>query len=141
MTLLNTRSPTALGKPLLLALGVAVLVLAGCSGDTGKKGPEGPTGIPGPPGPPAGGYSPIATAKEIVASIAFVSLSSDGKVQVDVRLANELGQPLAGLPAQNIRFVLARLEPGVNNSPSTWHAITRRVEAFPGRLRRSRRNT
>jgi OmcA/MtrC family decaheme c-type cytochrome len=132
MTLLNTRSATALGKWLLLSLGIAALVLAGCSGDTGKKGPEGPTGIPGPPGPPAGGYSPIATAKEIVASIAFVSLAADGKVQVDVRLANELGQPLAGLPAQNIRFVLARLEPGVNNSPSTWHAITRRVEAFPG---------
>ena len=37
-----------------------------------------------------------------------------------------------GLPAGNIRFVLARLEPAVNGKSSTWHAITRRTEAFPG---------
>ena len=39
---------------------------------------------------------------------------------------------MAGLPAGNIRFVLARLEPEVNGKSSTWRAITRRTEAFPG---------
>ena len=51
---------------------------------------------------------------------------------VEVRLANESDEPLAGLPAASIAFVLARLEPAVNGKSSTWHAITRRTEAFPG---------
>ena len=37
-----------------------------------------------------------------------------------------------GLPAGNIRFVVARLEPAANGKSSTWHAMTRRIEAFPG---------
>ena len=47
-------------------------------------------------------------------------------------LRDERNFSLKGLPAANISFVLARLEPAANGGSSTWHAITRRTEAFPG---------
>lgn len=114
-------------------LACAVLALAACSGDRGTTGSEGPGGPVGPPGtPPAGGGVPITTAKLIKSSIVSATVPDDGKPVIEVRLVNEMNQPLVGLPAANISFVLARLEPGVNGKSSTWHAITRRTETFPG---------
>jgi OmcA/MtrC family decaheme c-type cytochrome len=130
MTLLNARQPVR--TPGLAVVACALLALAGCTGDTLKNGPEGPTGPVGPPGPPAGGGVPVGSAKFINASIASVTVPDDGRPVVEVRLTNESDQPLAGLPAASISFVLARLEPASNGKSSTWHAITRRTETFPG---------
>jgi OmcA/MtrC family decaheme c-type cytochrome len=51
---------------------------------------------------------------------------------VEVYLKDDNNFSLTGLTADSIRFVLARLEPAQNGASSTWHALTRRVEAFPG---------
>jgi OmcA/MtrC family decaheme c-type cytochrome len=106
--------------------------LAACTGESGKTGNEGPPGSEGPPGQPPTGTNPVASAKAINAAITSVTVPDDGKPVVEVRLTNESGTPLGGLTAGSIRFVLARLEPGVNGSSSTWHAVTRLTEAFPG---------
>ncbi len=133
MTLPNAREPVRSSPRWLPVLACAALALAACSGDTPKNGGEGPTGPVGPPGPPpSGGGVSVASAKFINTSIASVTLPEDGRPVVEVRLTNELDQPLAGLPAASINFVLARLEPAVNGKSSSWHAITRRTEAFPG---------
>ncbi|MDH5175500.1 MAG: OmcA/MtrC family decaheme c-type cytochrome [Gammaproteobacteria bacterium] len=110
---------------------VAAFGLAACTGGSGGPGPQGPQG---PDGPPGGGTpaAPISTANEIVARINRVTILDDGRPFVEVYLRDERGRPLTGLPAGNIRFVLARLEPAVNGKSSTWHAITRKTEAFPG---------
>jgi OmcA/MtrC family decaheme c-type cytochrome len=110
---------------------MAAIGLAACTGGSGDEGPEGPTGPVGPPGgsKPA---APISTANEIVAKINRVEVLDDGRAKIEVFLKDERDRPLTGLPAGNIRFVIARLEPAVNGKSSTWHAITRRTEAFPG---------
>jgi OmcA/MtrC family decaheme c-type cytochrome len=132
MTSLNVRQSVRTARPWLLLLACAALGLAACSGNTGKSGPEGPPGPVGPPGPSPEGGLPVASAKLIKASIVGVTLPEDGKPVIEVRLYNEDDKPLAGLPAGNIRFVLARLEPGNNGKSSTWHAVTRKTDAFPG---------
>jgi OmcA/MtrC family decaheme c-type cytochrome len=75
---------------------------------------------------------PVASAKFIRSSIVSATIPEDGKPIIEVRLENESGQPLIGLQAANISFVLARLEPGINGKSNGWRAITRRTEAFPG---------
>jgi OmcA/MtrC family decaheme c-type cytochrome len=85
-----------------------------------------------PPGPGSGAAIPITSATTIVAAITRVTVPDDGKPVVELYLRDENNFSLRGLPAANIRFVLARLEPAVNGASSTWHAITRRTEAFPG---------
>jgi OmcA/MtrC family decaheme c-type cytochrome len=134
MTLLNARQlvrPRARWVPLLAC---AALAVAACSGDNPKDGSEGPAGPSGPPGPPpSGGGVPVSSAQSITASIVTADVPEDGRPIIEVRLTNEAGQPLVGLPAANISFALARLEPGVNGKSSTWHAITRRTDAFPGK--------
>jgi len=132
MILLNAREPVRYSPRWIPLLACAALALAACSGDTLKNGPEGPTGPTGPSGPPSGGGVPVASAQFIKTSIASVTVPEDGKPVVEVRLLNELDQPLAGLPAASINFVLARLEPGVTGKSSSWRAITRRTETFPG---------
>jgi len=121
-------------KPCLLLLALAALGLAACEGDTMKRGEPGPSGPTGPSGPPAGSTSPqpIGSAESIVAKITAVTVPDDGRPVVDVFLVDQENRPLAGLPAGNIRFVLARLEPGVNGKSNSWRAITRRTESFPG---------
>ena len=131
MTSLTVRQPGRSARPWLLLLACAAFGLAACSGNNGKSGPEGSPGPGGPPGPSPEGGLPVSSAKVIKASIVGVTVPDDGKPVLEVRLANELGSPLSGLPAGNIRFVLARLEPGNNGKSSTWHAITRTTEAFP----------
>ncbi len=125
----NWNSPTSRALALTAAL-AASLLLGACTGSGGDEGPSGP---PGPEGPPGGGTPvTIVSATSITARINRVTIPDDGRPVVDVFLADEFGRPLTGLPAGNIRFVLARLEPAANGRSSTWHALTRRTEPFPG---------
>lgn len=120
-------------RPALLALlTLAVLGLAACEGDTPRTGAEGPTGPGGSGGPPGGSAVVIGYSKVIRATITGVQVPEDGRPVVDLYLVDENGQKLRGLPAGSVGFVLARLEPAVNGKSTTWRAITRRTEAFPG---------
>jgi len=100
---------------LLLLLSLAA---AGC-GDSGSKavaGPPGPPGAggpPGPPGPPGGsGGVPIDSADRINITVTSVTVPAGGGAPVvDFRLSNDLTQGLVGLPATDVRFVLAELSP------------------------------
>jgi len=133
MTVFTARQPVLPSPRWAALLACAALALAACSGDNPDTGSAGPTGPSGPPGPPpSGGGVPVASAQFIRSSIVSATVPEDGKPIVEVRLENEAGQPLNGLAAANISFVLARLEPGVNGKGSAWHAITRRTEPFPG---------
>jgi OmcA/MtrC family decaheme c-type cytochrome len=133
MTLLNDRELARPSPRWVALLACAAVALAACSGDDARNGADGPTGPVGPPGPPpAGGGVPVTSAQFIRSSIVSATVPEDGKPVIEVRLENEAGQPLNGLAAANISFVLARLEPGVNGKSSAWQAITRRTEAFPG---------
>ncbi|HET7202684.1 MAG TPA: OmcA/MtrC family decaheme c-type cytochrome [Steroidobacteraceae bacterium] len=118
---------------LLASLGLCGLGLAGCSGDEGKQA-ERPTTPDGefPPQPGTGANIPVTAATQIVSSIQRVTVPDDGKPEVEVYLKDDRNFSLTGLPADSIRFVLARLEPAQNGASSTWHAITRRIEEFPG---------
>ena len=134
MTLLNDRALARPSPRWVALLACAALALAACSGDdarTDSGGSPGPVDPPGPP--PTGGTGvPVASAQFIRSSIVSATIPEDGKPVIEVRLENESGQPLIGLQAANISFVLARLEPGINGKSSTWRAITRRTEPFPG---------
>ena len=122
---------SSLARGCLLA-GLSALALAGCTGDNGPNDNTSPPDPVFPPGPGSGAAIPITSATTIVASITRVTMPEDGKAVVEVYLRDENNFSLKGLPAANIRFVLARLEPAANGASSTWHAITRRTEAFPG---------
>lgn len=130
---MKRNNGTSLTQALLLTgLGAVALGLGGCSGDNETvAAPEPPTGE-FPPQPGTGAGVPITSAKTIVSSIQRVTVPEDGRPVVEVYLKDEQNFSLTGLPAGNIRFVLARLEPGVNGKSSTWHALTRRTDPFPG---------
>jgi OmcA/MtrC family decaheme c-type cytochrome len=115
----------------LAVLVAGALGLAGCEGDSLRNGPSGPEGPSGPPGVPGGGSIVVGSSQAIQATINGVTVPEDGKPVVQLFLVDEQGRKLRGLPAGNIRFVLARLEPPVNGKSSTWRAVTRRTEAFP----------
>jgi OmcA/MtrC family decaheme c-type cytochrome len=134
MTLLNDRTLARPNPRWVALLACAALALAACSGDDAKQGTDSPPGPVTPPGPPPTGGSgvPVASANFIRSSIVSATIPEDGKPIIEVRLVNESGQPLIGLQAANISFVLARLEPGINGKSIGWRAITRRTEAFPG---------
>ena len=132
MTSLKAREQLHFARPWVLLAACAALGLAACTGESGKTGDPGSEGPPGPPAQPGSGTNPIGSAKVINAAITNVTVPEDGQPVVEVRLTNESGTPLGGLPAGNIRFVLARLEPGLMGKSSTWHAVTRKTEAFPG---------
>ena len=118
---------------LLAGLGALALGLAGCSGDEGSRPTTTPPDPVFPPGPGSGVAIPISTAHEsIVGSITRVTVPADGRPVVEIYLRDEQNFSLKGLPAANVSFVLARLEPAANGASSTWHAITRKTEALPG---------
>ncbi len=129
---MTRRSMTPFTTLLLAGLGACAIGLAGCSGDNGPDDTSTPPDPVFPPGPGTGAAIPITSATTIVASITRVTMQDDGKAAVEIYLHDENNFALQGLPAANIRFVLARLEPAVNGASSTWHAITRKTEAFPG---------
>jgi OmcA/MtrC family decaheme c-type cytochrome len=132
MTTKRTHAISLSHAWLLAGLGALTLGLGGCSGDNETAArPESPTGEL-PPQPGTGANVPITTAKTIVATIQRVTVPEDGKPVVEIYLKDDQNFSLTGLPAANIRFVLARLEPAANGKSSTWHAFTRRVDPFPG---------
>jgi OmcA/MtrC family decaheme c-type cytochrome len=116
----------------LAVLIAAVAILVGCEGDTGAEGAQGSAGPPGPPGPPGPGGGgtalEVSTAQAITAEITGVTVDSDTRATVSFNLRNELGQPLKALPAANIRFTIAQLQPGVGGAGSTWHAYVTRLD-------------
>ena len=122
--------------------GLAVLlasawILAACEGDTGAQGPAGPGGPAGPPGPPGPGGSssalPIDSAKAITALISGVTVAADTRATVQFSLANELGQPLRGLPAANLRFTAAQLRAGGTGQGSVWLSYVTRLDGSTSR--------
>ena len=126
-----------------LALFGALLLIgffvAGCSGGSdgapGATGPTGNTGPPGPTGPPgtSGGGIPVSSAEKINVAINSVSVPAGGGAPTaSVLLTNDLGQGLSGLPAANIRFVIAQLTPGSNGGSSEWQSyVTRSSNGIP----------
>ncbi|NNF15973.1 MAG: OmcA/MtrC family decaheme c-type cytochrome [Gammaproteobacteria bacterium] len=113
---------------------VAAGLLAGCSGDDGAAGPPGAagaagaTGPAGPPGP-SGITSgiPVSSAGKINVAVNNVTIPAGGGAPVvNMTLTNDLGQGLKGLPAANIRFVLAQLSPGTGGASSAWQSYVSR---------------
>jgi OmcA/MtrC family decaheme c-type cytochrome len=113
----------------IAALTLCGLLLAGCGGKgaSGLDGPTGPAGPGGPTGPSIGNDIPVTSAERIDVTVSGVSVPADGGAPtVQFFLANSLGQGLVGLPAGNIRFVIAQLTPGTGGSSSEWQSyITR----------------
>jgi len=125
----------------LALLGVLLLIgflVAGCSGGsdgaTGADGSAGPAGPPGPPGPPGPGSGvPITSAEKINVLFTAVDVPAGGGAPtVQLTLRNDLNQGLVGLPAANIRFVIAQLTPGTNGGSSEWQSyVTRSSNGVP----------
>ncbi len=117
-------------------LAVLMLVsslLFACSGDTGPAGPAGGQGTAGPPGPgglPGTGGStsvPVETAEKINVSIQSITVPAGGGAPtVEMRLSNDLGFGLSGLPASAMSFTLAQLSPGQNGGSSEWQSYPTR---------------
>ncbi len=113
---------------------VFAVLIAGCSGDDGSPGPAGPAGPPGPtgdPGPPGSpGGVPIDSASLINIEVSSVSVPSGGGAPVvNLSLTNDLTQGLTGLPAGDIRFVIAQLTPGSAGGSSEWQSYVTRASA------------
>ena len=106
------------------------LIVAGCSGGDGAPGATGAAGAAGPPGPPGpstGGGIPVTSAEKInVAITSIVVPAGGGAPTVQLTLRNDLNQGLVGLPAANIRFVIAQLTPGTNGGSSEWQSYVTR---------------
>lgn len=119
----------------ILIIAFTVFLIAGCSGSDGAAGAAGETGSSGPPGPPgppgtSGAGIPISSAEKINVDITSVSVPAGGGAPtVSVLLTNDLGQGLSGLPAANIRFVIAQLTPGSNGGSSAWQSYVTRSSA------------
>lgn len=114
-----SRAPSRLCSQFGIGFAVvaAALWLAACTGSTGAQGPAGPAGSTGPTGP-AGPTGPVSalnvtTAQSITATISNVSvpLSAPFQPVVKFTLVNENGQPLSGLKASELGFVIAKLVP------------------------------
>jgi OmcA/MtrC family decaheme c-type cytochrome len=94
------------------------LLLAACSGSTGPGGPAGTAGAAGPAGPP-GPTGPVtalnvSTATQITATITSVTIPAAPAAAtpvVKLLLLNQVGQPLSGLKAAALGFIVAKLVP------------------------------
>ena len=106
-------------RPLFSALAVAFIVLlTACSGSTG---PSGSPGTPGAvaPAAPSGSTGPVtalnvSTATAITATISSVSIpAAPAAAQPVVKflVLNQVGQPLSGVTAANLGFIVAKLVP------------------------------
>lgn len=123
----------------LAAVLLSSALLFACSGDTGPAGAagdtgaDGPPGPPGPPGPSGSSIVAIETAETINVSYDSVMVPAGGGAPtVVVRLTNDLGFGLTGLPAANLRFTLAQLTAGQNGGSSEWQSyITQDSAGIP----------
>ena len=112
------------------------LLIAGCEGNDGAPGADGapgPAGPPGQPGPSTGGGVPVDSADRINIAVTSVDVPSGGGAPtVSLALTNDLNQGLVGLPAGDIRFVLAQLTPGTAGGSSEWQSyVTRDSGGIP----------
>jgi OmcA/MtrC family decaheme c-type cytochrome len=102
------------------------LFIAGCEGNDGAPGADGapgPAGPPGPPGPSTGSGVPVDSAERINIAVGAVDVPAGGGAPtVSLTLTNDLNQGLVGLPAGDIRFVLAQLTPGSGGGSSEWQS-------------------
>ncbi|WP_405242803.1 OmcA/MtrC family decaheme c-type cytochrome [Lentisalinibacter salinarum] len=96
----------------------SAFLMWGCEGDDGAPGPQGPQGEPGtsgPPGPsapPSSNTVPVDSAERINIEVTEVTVPAGGGAPtVELRLTDDLTRGLTGLPAGDIRFVLAQLSP------------------------------
>ena len=111
---------------------LVALLFAGCSGGSsdgaaGPAGATGPEGPQGPQGPTSGTPMPVTSAEKINVVITAVSVPAGGGAPtVMLALINDSGQGLTGLPAGNIRFVIAQLTPGTNGGSSEWQSYVTR---------------
>jgi OmcA/MtrC family decaheme c-type cytochrome len=71
---------------------------------------------------------PVESAKAITAVVSGVSVAADTRATVSFSLANELGQPLRGLPAANLRFTIAQLRAGGTGQGSVWQSYVTRLD-------------
>jgi OmcA/MtrC family decaheme c-type cytochrome len=94
-----------------LAVGVLTIALAGCTGDSGSTGS---TGTPGA----TVGVASLADATSLNMSITGVTVNSPPVVNFS--LTNQDGVAVAGLTDADLRFDIAKLNPGTNGAPSTW---------------------
>jgi len=62
------------------------------------------------------------------AEITGVTIAADTTATVQFSLRNELDQPLKGLKAENIRFVIAQLRPGEGGRGSEWRSYPTRLD-------------
>ena len=123
----------------LAALLLSSALLFACSGDTGPAGPAGgqgtagPPGPSGPPGPPGSAAVPVESAEKINVSIQSVMVPAGGGAPtVELRLSDDLGFGLSGLPANAMSFTLAQLSPGQNGGSSEWQSyLTRSSGGIP----------
>ena len=118
----------------LITLLLASALLFACDGSTGPQGPPGPTGdtgapgTPGPSGPPGPSGTTVAydTAERIFVEVQSVAIPAGGGAPtVTLRLSNDLGFGLTGLPASTVGFVLSQLSPGASPGKSSeWQSYT-----------------
>jgi OmcA/MtrC family decaheme c-type cytochrome len=117
-------------KPLAVLLLTALLGLglAGCSGDDGAQGPPGPQGPAGPPGPPGPGASTAVdvttltpeqlAALQINGTVDSVAIASPPVVEFTLK--DGQGNAIVGMTTSQIRFTIAKLDPGENGSADHW---------------------
>lgn len=117
----------------MAALLLSSALLFACSGDTGPVGPAGGTGTAGPPGPEgppgSGGSStvPVESAEKINVAIESMTVPPGGGAPtVVMRLTDDLGFGLGGLPTNTVGFTLAQLSPGQNGGSSEWQSYPTR---------------
>jgi len=118
----------------VVTLAAVFTLVAACEGDDGAAGPAGPTGPAGPPGQPGppgpSGGVPIDSADRINIEVASVTVpAGGGQPVVELALTNDLTQGLVGLPAGDIRFVLAQLSPGSGGGSSEWQSYVTQASA------------
>mgnify|MGYP001812400973 CR=1 FL=1 len=109
---------------------LAAAFLFACDGSTGPEGPAGPAGTDGPSGPtgPAGptgsGSSvPWDSTDRINVAIESVTIPAGGGApEVSMRLYDDLGFGLVGIPTNTVSFTLAQLTPGSAGSSSEWQS-------------------
>lgn len=112
--------------PKLLAIVALAIGVTACEGNQGPAGPPGAAGPVGTSGTSTSAAVPVESAKTIRAQITGVTVAADTRATVQLSLKNEIDQPLKGLRAENLRFVIAQLRPGVGGRGAEWHAYTTR---------------
>lgn len=130
---MSDRSGTLLRMTLVLLLAATLWACSGDDGAAGPSGAAGPPGTAGPPGPTGGsGGVPVGSTEKINVEVTRVTVPTGGGAPVvELRLSNNLTQGLFGLPARDIRFVLAELSeaaPG-SGASSQWQSYVSRSSA------------